>query len=76
MEQGLPPHGDIEGDVGEGRGAADVVLVVLLRRPLQDVPLYAGVEIAEVDALLDDLCRRAIAHTQMNEVHLITVIGP
>lgn len=76
MKQRLSSHCNIESDVRKWRRAADVTFVVLLGGPLQDVPLYTGVEVPEVDALLDDFRGRALGHTQMDQVHLIPVISP
>jgi len=55
VEQGLAAHGDVEGDVWVRFAAARVVLLVLLRRNSEEIPLDAGVEVLEVDAVFDDV---------------------
>ena len=54
VEQGLPPHGDVEGDVQVGLLAARVELDVPDGGHLEDVPLHRHVELRQVDADVDD----------------------
>ena len=54
VEQGLPPHRDVEGDVQVRLLAARVELDVPDRRHLEDVPLDRHVELGEVDPDVND----------------------
>ena len=49
VEESLPPHGDVEGDVQVGLVTAGVELDISLGRNLQDVPLHGHVELSQVD---------------------------
>ena len=49
VEEGLPPHGDVEGDVQVGLVTAGVELDISLGRNLQNVPLHGHVELRQVD---------------------------
>ena len=49
VEEGLPPHGDVEGDVEVRLVTAGVELDVPLGRDLQYVPLHRHVELGQVD---------------------------
>ena len=49
VEQGLPPHGDVEGDVEVRLVTAGVELDIPLGRDLQYVPLHGHVELSQVD---------------------------
>ena len=49
VEEGLPPHGDVEGDVEVRLVTAGVELDVPLGWDLQNVPLHRHVELGQVD---------------------------
>ena len=67
VEEGLPPHGDVEGDVQVGLVTAGVELDISLGRNLQNVPLHGHVELGEVDPDIDDRWR---PHLLALAVHL------
>lgn len=55
VEESLAAYGDVEGDIRVQLRAARVASNVLHGRHVQDVPLHAGVEAAQVYTFLDDL---------------------
>ena len=76
MEERLPPHGDAEGDVWVLLRAAGVAADVFDGVHLQDVPLDALVEAAQVDAVGDRLVGFVVVAANMDEVNLCAVVSP
>ena len=67
VEERLPAHLDVEGDVEVGLVAARVELLVANRGHLQDVPLDRHVELGQVDAQGDHVGVLHLAHvSQVN----------